>query len=151
VPKTYAASLANNARVARVVKDLDQETVAARMRALGFSAWVRQTVQRIEREKRRLVAEEVLGLALALETSIYELLKPEGELIQLPSGESIPGVDLEGLICGLADDLVTWEGNKPIFHPGSVARTGIPDALQQFFSQIARPGGGQSRRSEGQP
>lgn len=119
MPIPYTTVLARNARVARVARDLDQEAVALRMRALGFSAWVRQTVQRVEREKRRLVAEEIFGLALALDTSIAALYAPpvpsDDNLIELPSGDLLPAAHVGTLAYGRNFGSVTWDGNKPVF------------------------------------
>jgi transcriptional regulator with XRE-family HTH domain len=83
--------LTRNVRAGRARRGLDQELVASRMRALGFSVWVRQTVARVEGGKRRLTAEEMFGLALALETRITSLLEPvrdEGP-VGLPSGDEL--------------------------------------------------------------
>lgn len=46
------------------------------MQALGFSVWRYQTVGAVEGGKRRLMAEEVMGLAWALNTSISTLMTP---------------------------------------------------------------------------
>jgi hypothetical protein len=42
--RTYAGVLSRNVRAARGRVGLDQEQLARRMRALGYTAWVRQTV-----------------------------------------------------------------------------------------------------------
>ena len=91
VTVSYADVLAKNIRAARARRGIEQEPLAARMRALGFSAWRRQTVAGVEKNTRRLTAEEVLGLALALETSFIRLLEPDPDdgLIVLPSGDAM--------------------------------------------------------------
>ena len=71
---TYGEILAANFRAARARCALDQEEVAARMRALGYSKWRYQTVGVAEKGKRRLAAEEIIGLARALETTIGALM-----------------------------------------------------------------------------
>ena len=62
------------------------------MRALGYDTWHRQTMGKIERAERRITAEEVLGLAYALETSIAALMAPEDgdQVVDFPSGATIP-------------------------------------------------------------
>jgi transcriptional regulator with XRE-family HTH domain len=112
---TYADLLMRNVKGARARRSLDQETLAARMRALGFDVWVRQTVARIESGKRRLTAEEVFGLAIALEISMMHLLKPEpddGRVI-LPSGAELPYVTVYELFQGITEYGVKWDGDVP--------------------------------------
>lgn len=113
----YADVLTRNVRAARARKGLDQELLAARMRALGFSVWVRQTVARVEGGKRRLTAEEVFGLAFALETSLMSLLEPAREdgPIGLPSGAEVPFLAVHELLWGGSDYTVRWDGDVPQF------------------------------------
>ena len=66
--------LAANIRAARARKRLQQSDVVAGMRALGFSEWHRQTVSRVERGERRVLAEEICALATVLETSVAALM-----------------------------------------------------------------------------
>lgn len=87
------------------------------MRALGYSAWVRQTVARVEGGKRRLTAEEVFGLALALETRLMGLIEPDpndGPVV-LPSGAELPYLRVHGLFWGGSEVAVTWDGAVPSF------------------------------------
>ncbi|MGH3401220.1 MAG: hypothetical protein ACRDRJ_01675, partial [Streptosporangiaceae bacterium] len=93
------------------------EPVATRMRALGFSAWRRQTVANVEKNMRRVTAEELLGLALALETSLMSLIQPTREdgPIGLPSGDWMPFLTVHGLIWGGSELTVTWDGDVPRF------------------------------------
>src|SRR5436190_22083311 len=72
----YADVIVRNIRAVRARKGLDQGNVVARMHALGFTNWHRQTLGKIERGERRLFTEEMLGLAYALETSIEALMAP---------------------------------------------------------------------------
>jgi len=117
VTTTYADVLAKNVRAARARKRLEQEPVAARMRALGFSAWRRQTVARVEKSSRRLTAEEMFGLALALETSLTSLLEPvrDDGLIGLPSGQTMPSLTVHELIWGGSQLTVSWVDGVPEF------------------------------------
>lgn len=112
---TYADVLAKNVRAARARKGLDQEPLAARMRALGYSAWRRQTVANVEKGSRRLAAEEVLALALALESSLVGLLEPvrDDRQVELPSGTKLEVLAIHELIWGGAGAVVSWEGDVP--------------------------------------
>lgn len=126
-PTTYAEVLARNVRAARSRIDLGQDAVAARMRALGFSAWLRQTVGSTERGRRRPTAEEILGLAFALETTVQRLLTPIGEdkWVELPSGMSVDVNAVVRLVDGSNDGAIEWYGNTPI-------RTGASLAALEF-------------------
>lgn len=119
---TYAEVLARNVRTARRRKELDQEPLAARMRTLGHSAWRRQTVANVEKAARRVTAEEVLGLALALETSITALMSPpreeEAGAVRLSSGDLLPASEVAILARGLLHRrAIVWEDDKPVFRP----------------------------------
>lgn len=117
-PTLYADVLAKNVRAARSRADLQQEPLAARMRALGYEAWQRQTVANVERGKRRVTAEEILGLAICLETSIVALMAPvnEDKVVDLPSGEQLSVTAVQMLARGLSDIGVTWYDNKPVLN-----------------------------------
>ena len=68
------------------------------MRSLGFQ-WQQQTLAAVETAKRRATAEEIFGLALALETTIAALMSAsdqDGE-VQLPGGIAIGAVSVERL------------------------------------------------------
>jgi hypothetical protein len=110
------------------------------MRALGFAAWVRQTVQRVEREKRRLVAEEILGLAVALETSVAELMSVHPadavDLVSLPSGAVLPPEEVEAMLGGKRS-LIQWDGATPVFPHDQLVR----------FLLVAMSGGNLTYRS----
>ncbi|MGH3274329.1 MAG: helix-turn-helix domain-containing protein [Streptosporangiaceae bacterium] len=108
--RTYTEVLARNIRSARAAAGLQQEPVAVRMRKLGFTAWLRQTVANVEKGRRGLRAEEIIGLALALETTVPQLLEPlaQDEWVQLPSGESLaPGAYID-LIRGRIPSDISW-------------------------------------------
>jgi transcriptional regulator with XRE-family HTH domain len=113
----YAEVLAKNVRAARARKGFEQEPVAARMRALGFSAWRRQTVAGVEKNNRRLAVEEMLGLALALETSFTSLLESvrDDGSISLPSGAELPFMTVHELVWAGSGLTVTWDGDVPAF------------------------------------
>jgi transcriptional regulator with XRE-family HTH domain len=124
-PTTYSDVLAQNIRAARSRTGLGQDAVAERMQNLGFSAWIRQTVSSTERGRRRPTAEEMLGLALCLGTTVQRLMTPlwEDKWVELPSGEA--------LRVGVVVSLVT--GENPAYDSGdvqwyknSLVRTVIP-------------------------
>jgi transcriptional regulator with XRE-family HTH domain len=96
--------LAVNLAAERARRKLGQEDVAARMRAVGYAKWSRQTVSDLESGKRRLLAEEILALAAILKTSFTVLLATETDELVLPSG-----VTLE------AAQMAEWDGNTPKF------------------------------------
>ena len=87
-PISYGEVLARNIRAARVRSGLTQRDLAERMRALGFKAWRFQLVGTVEQGQRRVLAEEVHGLAWALGLTIPALMSPadEDREIVLPSG-----------------------------------------------------------------
>ena len=70
---TYAQALAAKIEQARAGLRLSQKALGNRMSALGFG-WRQQVVAAVESGERRLLAEEMLGLALALETTLQEFL-----------------------------------------------------------------------------
>jgi hypothetical protein len=122
MPRTYAEVLTLNVRAARVRIGLEQDPAARRMRALGFTAWRRQTVAGVERGERRLLAEEILGLAIALETSIGALLDPgpDDKRVQLPGGGVVPRGSVMRSVRHTNDGAVTWlNDDQPDFGSGT--------------------------------
>jgi 8-oxo-dGTP pyrophosphatase MutT (NUDIX family)/transcriptional regulator with XRE-family HTH domain len=113
VATPYAEVLARNVRAARARAGIDQTTVAYRMSNLGFGAWVRQTVTKVERGNRRITAEEVLGLSLALETTVSALMMPanEDDGIILPGGGMLPGHGVQTSVMGFSV-AAFWEGDR---------------------------------------
>jgi transcriptional regulator with XRE-family HTH domain len=86
----YASLIAANVRAARNRLGITQASCARRMRSLGFE-WHQQTVGNVERGERRLNAEELLGLSVALEVTMDALLMPpfDGVYVELPGGQWI--------------------------------------------------------------
>lgn len=79
-PGRMQSLIAANLRAERARAHLGQEDVAARMRELGYAYWVRQTVSKSEsRTPRRVTADEIFGLAIALGTSAGRLMAGSGE------------------------------------------------------------------------
>jgi hypothetical protein len=116
-PLTYDEILARNIRSARArLGPLGQESLARRMRALGYSSWLRQTVSSTEKGKRRVSAEEIFGLALALQTTISGLMTALGddEGVALPGGQ-LSVKSMEKLVTGMNDHSVTWKDDVPVF------------------------------------
>lgn len=122
-PTPYADVIARNIRAARSRADIGQESLAARMRALGYEAWIRQTVGSTERGRRRPTAEEILGLAYALQTTIGALMAPrdEDKTVDFPSGEPIPVRSVQLSAQGQILDAVWWDDDKPVFPRGKDA------------------------------
>ncbi|HEY5360299.1 MAG TPA: hypothetical protein VIJ82_21875 [Streptosporangiaceae bacterium] len=118
-PVKYASLLARNIRAARAAANLSQTDVSARMQSLGFAAWLRSTVSLAEQGKRRVTAEELLGLALVLETSMVRLAVPaeESPWIELPAGGVIHGSGVRG------PGEIRWAGNVPSFMREAAAWT----------------------------
>jgi transcriptional regulator with XRE-family HTH domain len=98
-PTPYAEVIAANVRAERKRAGLSQVSVAQRMRQLGYR-WHFQSVGAVERGERRLTAEEVLALSLALEVTMDDLMLaprdgqwvalPGGQVIGLPAGRRLP-------------------------------------------------------------
>jgi transcriptional regulator with XRE-family HTH domain len=106
-PEPYAKILAANVRAARARLGIKQENLAARMTALGWR-WYRQTASEVEAGKRRLVAEEMLGLAIALETTVDVLtLPPPGTALVSFGDHVVPARRLLSVI----DNSVSWDGD----------------------------------------
>jgi transcriptional regulator with XRE-family HTH domain len=139
----YDTVLARNIRAARTRKGLGQTAVVERMRALGHTAWHRQTMGNVERGDRRVTAEEIFALSEALETSIGALMAPiaDDDSVSFPSGGTMT-VDhvRRSVFLGRNDGEVKWSGNDPVL-PGppltaSDARTYVdeldPDARAHF-------------------
>ncbi len=113
---TYGGVLAANVRAARARSGLGQESVAARMRALGHGEWRYQTVGVVEKGKRRLMAEEVVDLAAVFGVTIFELMKPAESdgLIEFASGDRRAAHSIFASLTGYNDRSVTWDGDKPV-------------------------------------
>jgi transcriptional regulator with XRE-family HTH domain len=116
---TYEEVLAANIRAARARIGLSQDTMAARMRALGYGEWRYQTVGKVEHGKRRLTAAEVMALAWVLETNIPALMSPAGEdgEVRFPSGDHVSAWSARLLTLAHNDRSVTWDDAEPAFTP----------------------------------
>ncbi|HUN71830.1 MAG TPA: hypothetical protein VMU52_05920 [Steroidobacteraceae bacterium] len=116
-PANYGEILARNIRAARARIGIGQENVAVRMRALGYDAWVRQTVSKSERGDRRMMAEEVFALAYVLQTTIAALMAPgaDDQAVVLPSGATIDAGDVYRSAVGTNMMTIWWDGDKPMW------------------------------------
>jgi transcriptional regulator with XRE-family HTH domain len=74
-----AVQLAANLRAERARAHISGRVLAARMQRLGFRTWAMQTVSKVENAQRPVFATEILGLALALGTTIPRLMPPAGD------------------------------------------------------------------------
>jgi transcriptional regulator with XRE-family HTH domain len=125
-PHTYGEILARNLRAARSRIDIGQESAAARMRALGYNAWLRQTVGSTERGRRRPTAEEIFALAIVLQTTITALMAPAAEdhEVDLPSGAAVNAGTVYRSATGYYEAAIGWDGDEPVF---SHVYTGQPE------------------------
>jgi transcriptional regulator with XRE-family HTH domain len=136
-PTTPGEILAGNIAAARVRRRLQQSELADRMRALGWK-WVRQTVGEVESNRRRLTAEELYGLAEALEVSIPQLMTPpdpDGE-VRLPGGISIGAVSVERLAGrGVNDRSILWDGTNVAAVAGRDRLPGVDPFDKELLAQ----------------
>ena len=105
-PVAVAEMPRRNIRAQRARLGLTQASVSKRMNQLGFT-WYPQTVGLVERNQRPLLADELLALALALETTPDVLYGPPPDLSAVLFGEKrIPAQRLR-----IIDDSVGWVGD----------------------------------------
>jgi transcriptional regulator with XRE-family HTH domain len=118
-PRSYEDVLARNVAALRTRERLNQELVAERMRALGYSSWLRQTVANVESGKRRLTGGEIHALAWVLETSVAALMRPsdDDKLVVFPAGDTIGAESVQRSAGGSNDGAVQWDGATPAFPP----------------------------------
>jgi transcriptional regulator with XRE-family HTH domain len=69
--------LADNLRAFRLLRRMEQDGVAEQMNYLG-QQWTRQTISDIERGRRNVSVEELVGFTLVLGATIEQLLDPRG-------------------------------------------------------------------------
>ena len=75
--RTVKETVAGNVRAFRQLRGMDQADLARRMYSLSMS-WSRVTVSEVERGERNVTVAELLKLALALGTTIEQLLDTRG-------------------------------------------------------------------------
>jgi transcriptional regulator with XRE-family HTH domain len=76
--KTVKETVAGNVRAYRHLRNIDQAGLARRMYSLGMFPWSRVTVSEVERGQRNVTVAELLKLALALGTTMEQLLDTRG-------------------------------------------------------------------------
>lgn len=143
-PDTYGDILARNIRAARNRIDIGQERLAARMKAQGFEAWIRQTVGATERGRRRPTAEEIVGLAFALETTAARLMAPsddDPEEVELQPGvRAIPSEWIRASVMTTRRvGEIAWQGDNAIRKVpiGSHATGEHADFAQDLLNRIS--------------
>jgi transcriptional regulator with XRE-family HTH domain len=104
---TITMMMRGSIRAQRARCNLTQENVATRMNMLGY-AWYKQTVGLVERNQRPLLADELVALAVVLETTPDVLYLPPPDVASvLFGGYSIPAQRLSAV-----DSSVSWDGDK---------------------------------------
>lgn len=143
---SYADVVARNVRATMTRQGLKPANVVTRMRALGYETWHRQTMGKVMRSERRVLSEEMLALALALETSIAALMAPayDDKIVDLPSGETVSVTSVRLSARGFNDGAVRWEGDVPVFvdttHdlPTPPGPNGFEDHIRRVEEDAAR-------------
>jgi transcriptional regulator with XRE-family HTH domain len=112
-------ALAANLRAYRLLRQLTQDALAARMTHLGHG-WGRSTVSAVESRTRNVTVDELFGLALSLGVMIGELLDPAGpdnsRRLRLDIGLRAPyGGDPQPLAPGLAQ---LWASSQAVLRLG---------------------------------
>jgi transcriptional regulator with XRE-family HTH domain len=135
----YDEVLARNARAYRSRKGIGQERLASRMRALGYTAFLRQTVSQVEKGERRLSASEVLGLALALDVTMRQLLEPQPDdkQIELPNGDSFSVRTVRRLVAEVNDHAIYWKDDVPVLREVVAGWAGDPDMPGELKDALA--------------
>jgi transcriptional regulator with XRE-family HTH domain len=138
---SYAEALSAKIKQGRAGLRLSQKGLADRMDALGFG-WRQQAVADVENGDRRLLAEELLGLALALETTLQEFLSlSEGDWekpVTLPSEQTVSSDFVTSLVYGMNGGSVRWKGGKPEFGPVTQRTSNYSLRFVEIMRQQAR-------------
>lgn len=143
-PIEFKHLLARNLRKAAAAAELRQERLRKRMNNLGFG-WVGSTVSLVMRGRRRVTAEELIGLALALETTPGQLLAVEDDdgyqNIVMPSGFAFPGRRLF-----IPGGSVIWKDDEPVLAAsptegeadiGRLAMGGLEKMIERAVEKLA--------------
>ena len=103
-------AIADKVRAYRVLRRLKQDDVADRMRGLRHQTWTRQTVSDVERVRRNLTVDELVGLSFVFGVSLNDLLDP----VPIDGGPP-PALDI-GLPVAIPPDLVRrWSAGASLF------------------------------------
>jgi hypothetical protein len=151
-PQPYGLVLAGNVAAARTRLRINQGDLAGRMRQLGWR-WVKQTVSEVEAGRRAIRADELLGLALSLYTSIGVLTgaPPGVSAVGLPDGQPVGAQRV-----ATVDGTFTWDGDQlkvtPSAEPGPLIdaliteRRREAEVLESYRDQLHRRTGGEDER-----
>jgi transcriptional regulator with XRE-family HTH domain len=134
----YSGVLARNIRAARSRLGIHQDVLAGRMRSLGFPAWLRQTVAKVEQGQRRVNADEVFGLAYALETSMSALMRATGDddLVSFPGGTEISGPSVLSSALGRNDGAIEWHGTDPVVSESDLKMQAMGQEAVDLFRAV---------------
>lgn len=116
----YGDAIKASVRRLRKAKDLRQAQLAKRMQSLGYP-WHPQTVTNVETGDRRVVAEELLGLALSLEVGISDLMTPDArsarqQVVSLPFGGALPASSVASMTGrGFLESWIVWRDDEPVW------------------------------------
>jgi transcriptional regulator with XRE-family HTH domain len=103
-------AIADKVRAYRLLRRLKQDDVADRMRELRHQTWTRQTVSDVERVRRNLTVDELVGLSFLFGVSLNELLDP----VPIDGGPP-PALDI-GLPVAIPPDMVRrWSAGASLF------------------------------------
>jgi transcriptional regulator with XRE-family HTH domain len=103
-------TVAEKVRGYRLLHRMKQDDVADKMRMLRHHTWTRQTVSDVERVRRNLTVDELVGLSIVLGLSLNELLDP------VPIGGGLPPALDIGLPVALPPDIVRdWSAGASVF------------------------------------
>jgi hypothetical protein len=117
----YGNVLALNIKAAREgLYRVSAEDLAERMRNLGFSSWLRETVSSVEQGEYSLTAEEVLGISVALYVSVTALMLPPDDD---PLDVTLPGGQTVLLRRHHFEPSLWWDGNTPTTIPQPYEKT----------------------------
>lgn len=116
----YSMVLAQNVKAAREYQNLSEDDLAERMRNLGYSTWLQQTVSSVELGEYSLAAEEVLGISVALYASVTALMLPPDDN---PLAVALPGGEIVTLRRHHFEPSLWWYGNMPTTIPQPYEKT----------------------------
>jgi transcriptional regulator with XRE-family HTH domain len=116
------------------------------MRWLGYTYWTRQTLSKVERGNRRVLADEIPGLALALETSIGRLTAPvdeDGAVSLYGDGPPIPALLLRLSAVGkIPVGAIRWDGDELVL-PAQDYPPAAVDVMSRMAAGTWPPSGGE--------
>jgi transcriptional regulator with XRE-family HTH domain len=103
-------AIADKVRAYRLLRRLKQDDVADHMRGLRHQTWTRQTVSDVERVRRNLTVDELVGLSFVFGVSLNDLLDP----VPIDGGPP-PALDI-GLPVAIPPDMVRrWSAGASLF------------------------------------